>query len=323
LAPYIAGLVGIGAGALWERRAQLSWRIAAAATVALTGAWSFHLLSMASTWQPWVRWTIVAATVIAAVLVLVPRRSQSLTVVGVIAVLVTALLGPTVCSVQTVTVGHTGALPSAGPSVSSGGGQGGPGGQGGQGGPGGQGGQGGPGGRGGFGGGNTGTGNGTSSGHNSSSGSAPGTSNMPGGGQARTGESAAAGGAPGGVGGMGGGASILGGSTAVSKALQTALSEDADEFTWVAATVGSSNAATYQLATGEPVMAIGGYNGTDPAPTLAQFQQDVADGEIHWFIPGTASSSSTAAAKITEWVESHYTATTIGGTTLYDLSSSS
>lgn len=121
----------------------------------------------------------------------------------------------------------------------------------------------------------------------------------------------------------GGGASILGGSTAVSEALQSALSKDAVEFTWVAATVGSNSAATYQLATGDPVMAIGGYNGTDPVPTLAQFQQDVADGKIHWFIPGTPSSSSTAAARITEWVESHYTASTIGGTTVYDLSSSS
>ena len=31
-------------------------------------------------------------------------------------------------------------------------------------------------------------------------------------------------------------------------------------------------------------MAIGGFNGSDPSPTLAEFQQHVADGEIHWFI---------------------------------------
>ena len=31
-------------------------------------------------------------------------------------------------------------------------------------------------------------------------------------------------------------------------------------------------------------MAIGGFNGSDPSPTLAQFQQYVADGDIHWFI---------------------------------------
>ena len=31
-------------------------------------------------------------------------------------------------------------------------------------------------------------------------------------------------------------------------------------------------------------MAIGGFNGSDPSPTLAQFQAYVADGDIHWFI---------------------------------------
>ena len=33
-------------------------------------------------------------------------------------------------------------------------------------------------------------------------------------------------------------------------------------------------------------MAIGGFNGTDPWPTLAAFQQYVADGKIHYFIAG-------------------------------------
>ena len=33
-------------------------------------------------------------------------------------------------------------------------------------------------------------------------------------------------------------------------------------------------------------MAIGGFNGSDPSPTLAQFQEYVADGEIHYFIGG-------------------------------------
>ena len=33
-------------------------------------------------------------------------------------------------------------------------------------------------------------------------------------------------------------------------------------------------------------MAIGGFNGTDPSPTLAQFQQYVAEGKIHYFIGG-------------------------------------
>ena len=35
-------------------------------------------------------------------------------------------------------------------------------------------------------------------------------------------------------------------------------------------------------------MAIGGFNGTDPTPTLAQFEQYVRAGEIHYFIAGGA-----------------------------------
>ena len=61
---------------------------------------------------------------------------------------------------------------------------------------------------------------------------------------------------------------------------------DASQYRWVAATIGANAAAGYQLATNDAVMAIGGFNGTDPTPTLAQFQQYVADGDIHYFIGG-------------------------------------
>ena len=69
-------------------------------------------------------------------------------------------------------------------------------------------------------------------------------------------------------------------------ALTKLLQADAGRYTWAAATVNSNNAAGYQLASGEPVMAIGGFNGTDPAPTLAQFETDVSEGKIHYFIAG-------------------------------------
>jgi hypothetical protein len=75
-------------------------------------------------------------------------------------------------------------------------------------------------------------------------------------------------------------------------------------------------------------MAIGGFNGTDPSPTLAQFEKYVADGKVHYFIaggrgggPGGAGGSSRDASQITSWVESHYTAATVGGVTVYDLAS--
>ena len=77
-------------------------------------------------------------------------------------------------------------------------------------------------------------------------------------------------------------------------------------------------------------MPIGGFNGSDPSPTLAQFKAWVAAGRIHYFIASgrhggglvVAGSRPAAAPRppITSWVESHFTAKTVGGVTLYDLS---
>jgi 4-amino-4-deoxy-L-arabinose transferase-like glycosyltransferase len=104
------------------------------------------------------------------------------------------------------------------------------------------------------------------------------------------------------------------------------LQADADSYTWVAAAIGSNSASGFQLASDEPVMAIGGFNGSDPSPTLAQFKQYVADGQIHYFISGGSGmgggmgmGGSGSSSEITSWVQSNYTATTVDGVTLYDL----
>jgi hypothetical protein len=70
-------------------------------------------------------------------------------------------------------------------------------------------------------------------------------------------------------------------------------------------------------------MAIGGFNGTDPAPTLAQFQQDVAAGKIHYFLAGGQGVGGGAggSGSIATWVAAHFTARTVGGVTVYDLTS--
>jgi hypothetical protein len=112
-----------------------------------------------------------------------------------------------------------------------------------------------------------------------------------------------------------------------SAELTALLRDGASGHTWVAATVGSEAAAGYQLAAGAPVMALGGFNGTDPAPTLAQFRALVAGGAVHYFVgdPSSASISTTGnggsddAARIASWVAAHFRATTVGGTTVYDL----
>jgi 4-amino-4-deoxy-L-arabinose transferase-like glycosyltransferase len=105
--------------------------------------------------------------------------------------------------------------------------------------------------------------------------------------------------------------------------LVAALKTNAGNYEWVAATVNANSAAGYQLATGEPVMAIGGFNGSDPTPTLAQFEAFVSAGAIHYFLSGgggMGSGSGSTGGEIAAWVSQHFAATTIDGVTVYDLS---
>ena len=86
----------------------------------------------------------------------------------------------------------------------------------------------------------------------------------------------------------------------VSAAGLALLRDDTDDWTWTAAAVGH-RADDLQLAAGAPVMPIGGFAGHDPAPTLAEFQADVAAHRVHWFVAGPTSRHGPAAA-ITAWV---------------------
>jgi 4-amino-4-deoxy-L-arabinose transferase-like glycosyltransferase len=108
--------------------------------------------------------------------------------------------------------------------------------------------------------------------------------------------------------------------------LSATLSADAHDFAWAAAVVGSNNAAGYQLGSGAPVMAIGGFNGTDPSPTLEEFEGYVADKQIHYFIRGKMmlghwgrTTGSRESTDIGDWVETHYTPLTVDNVVLYDL----
>lgn len=132
---------------------------------------------------------------------------------------------------------------------------------------------------------------------------------------------------PGGVGGgrgggMGGGMGGLLSAPTPSAELVSLLQDGSGGYTWAAAAVGSNNAAGYQLGSGVPVMAVGGFNGTDPAPTLERFQQYVHEGRIHYFLGGMGMSGDTgsdAAEHIVAWVQENFTATTVDGVAVYDL----
>ncbi|WP_330355092.1 ArnT family glycosyltransferase [Streptomyces chartreusis] len=329
LAPYIAPLIGMGAVLLWEKRDKAWASLTLAAAMTATAGWGYVLLNRSSDYLPWLKWVVLVGGLAAALgLIFASRLGRRLTL-GVVGLgLVAALAGPAAYTLTTVNEGHTGSIVTAGPAVA--GGRGGPGGGGGGmgGGPGGggmpgqnqqgrqgqqgqnqQGGNGFPGG-GGFGGGmpgqQNGNGNTQGQGQNQQGG-------MPGGG--RTGE--------GGMGGGGGAGGLLNGAS-VSDEAKALLEKNADDYTWAAAAIGAQNAASYQLSTGDPVMAIGGFNGTDPSPTLAEFKKYVADGRIHYFIAsgsggGMGGSSSGSSSQISSWVQENFESVTVDGSTFYDL----
>jgi 4-amino-4-deoxy-L-arabinose transferase-like glycosyltransferase len=331
LAPPLGALVGIGTMGLWQRRATWVGRIGLAAGLAATVVWSYILLGRTSGWFPALRpfVAVVGALGVVAILALpLLRKVPKLAIIAVATLgFGAALAAPLFSTIATAATPHSGAIPSVTPTAS--GGFGGPGG--GFGGAG----------AGGFpGGARRAFGGGTQGGFPGAGGA--GAGGFPGAGQgfrrgAGTGTGGFAGGAPsfgGGGGGFGrrvgaggaagGGAGFLNSSTS-NAALNKALQADASKYTWAAATVNSNNAAGYQLGSGEPIMAIGGFNGTDPAPTLAQFEKDVAEGKIHYYIAsggggfGGGGAGSGDASQITSWVESHFTAQTIGGVTVYNL----
>jgi 4-amino-4-deoxy-L-arabinose transferase-like glycosyltransferase len=287
LAPAIGALVGIGAGFLWRRRHDPAARVVLAMALGATAVCAFELLQRTPDWQPWLAPAIlISALVVSCALLVGPwlsgRAGRAIAALGV----VVALAGSASYAFATATTDHSGAIPSAGPSAAA------------------------------------------------TVGFAPfGRFGPPGGtgrggGFPRTFRGGGASGFPGaGPGGAGG---LLNGSTPTAELTQM-LQQNADSYTWVAATVGSNSASGYQIATGDPVMSIGGFNGTDPAPTLAQFKAYVAAGRIHYYIAtggrgrgfaggafgsgGTVSTSS----QISSWVESNFRATTVGGITIYDL----
>jgi 4-amino-4-deoxy-L-arabinose transferase-like glycosyltransferase len=343
LAPAIGALVGIGAVQLWRvrdgwRRHEGSWfgRGWLAAGVAVTAGWSYVLLDRTPDWNPWLRVVILAAGLGAMVLLLAGRWLASvasaawartaLVVAPASLALIAALAGPLAYSLNTVATSHAGALPTAGPAVTA---FGGPGGFGAPGRFGAGGGFGRGRGFGGTGGGGFGAGGGGFGGTGGTGSAGTGTGGFggttgPGSAGTGTGGSGGSfrGGFPGGRGGFGGRGGGLGGNTQVSGALTALLRDGASGYRWAAATESSDSAAPLQLASGEPVMAIGGFNGTDPAPTLAQFERYVADHEIHYFIGANGDSfggGSGDAGQITAWVRAHFSARTVGGETVYNL----
>ncbi len=331
LAPAIGALVGIAATQLWQHRNRIDARLLLAAGVAVSTFWAVRLLDRSPNWHPELRTIVIVTGIASAAVMLLVNRIPRQSAVAIVAVALVAILaGPAAYAAQTATTAHSGALPTAGPAVANGGfGGRGPGRFPGGGPP-----------------------NGAATGGNPPVGNSTGGFGQFGGTRSRSNRGFPNGNFPGGFPGTGsnggfpgntasggtraipnGGAGVrnfgggsLGGlldSRTPNAALVWLLEQNSDHFTWVSAIVGANNSAGVQLATGDPVMAIGGFNGTDPAPSLEQFQQYVQEGKIHYFIAsggfGGPGGESGTSGQIASWVEQNFSAQTVGGSTVYDL----
>ena len=333
LTPAVAIMAAICLQGLWELRHHTAAKITGALLVALSSVWAFSLVQQ-SGWQTWLAYVIVVAGTGSAALGLIcallghgesasaevartSRRGMRLAVAIALVTLMTAPIAWTGC---TIAEGHHGSIVTAGPSASEMGGM--------------------PG--------NPGNGddNGDASTDNAQSDAAPDSaaasdsadptsqstpnandanSNQPNTSQPGNAQSAAPESGSNAQGGPGSG-SLLSGSS--NEAVTNLLKENANGYRWAAATTGSQNAASYQLASELPVMAIGGFNGSDPAPTLDQFKSFVEEGLVRYYISGNdmgggQMGGSDAASEIAEWVSANFEAQTINGVTVYDLSAGS
>ncbi|MFJ4831629.1 ArnT family glycosyltransferase [Streptomyces sp. NPDC088747] len=352
LAPGIAALCG-GGGVLLLRafRADRRWAWVLPVALAVTGIWAVVLLRRATGWNTWL-WpaiAVVMALAIAGLLLFRSGHRTRLLAASVAAAIVAAVAGPAAYAAS-VPAGTTGGMgggtnPTAGPSTGGGGFGGGGGGRagggamaggelpgGGQAGQGGQSGQAGgagtppsgmpsgaPGGTapGGQQDGGTGTPP-SGAGETGGTGEAGGTTGQPGGGF---------GGGGGMGGGMGGGG--MGGET--SDELISYLKKNQDGAEWLLAVSSSQTAASLILSSGEPVISMWGWSGTDKAMTLARLKELVKNGELHYIQLGGGGGGgmgggSTLSSEVTAWVQKNATAveaSEYGGTSTSTSSSGS
>jgi 4-amino-4-deoxy-L-arabinose transferase-like glycosyltransferase len=341
LAPGIAALCG-GGGVMLLRafRADRRWVWVLPLGLGVTGVWAIVLLRRAAGWNSWLWPTIavVMALAIAGLLAFRSGRRVRLLAVSVAAAVVAGVAGPAAYawSVPSGSGGGMGGTnPTAGPTT--GGGMGGPGGGGG-------------GGRGGF----PGGANGEGPGGRSQDGTGSGSGTLPGGGEtgqaAPDGTDAPGGtpangtvpegGAPGGTppngtgpygdtgagdtgadgnagtdgagGGMAGG--MAGGTGGASTELVAYLKKHQDGAKWLLAVSGSQSAAQLILSSGEPVISMWGWSGSDNAMTLARLKELVKKGELHYVQIGGGmggggmGGGSGTSSGVTQWVQEHGTA---------------
>lgn len=299
LAPAIAALVGIGAIELWRGRAHWPARIVLAAAILGTSIWSAVLLGRDATWLPWLRLAITALGVLAGAAILLRLdalgTSGRFRRAGAAAVVVISLLagglGTAAWTLATAASAQSGSIPTSGPAGSSAGG---------------------------FGNRAAAFGGSRADGRDADpADAAAGTGGL----DPSSGLDGAAG--PGGADGGGGAGGSGGPGEGTADSAVTALLK-ATTTKWSAIVSGASQAASLELATKTNVIALGGWNGGDPYPTLAQFQDKVSKGEISYFIEGSGMGGGGMGGRggnseVAAWVQANFQARTVGNSTVYQL----
>jgi 4-amino-4-deoxy-L-arabinose transferase-like glycosyltransferase len=251
IAPPVAGLAAAGVVAMAaDARRRLGAAALLAASVGLTGWLGFTVLGDAPGFVPWLRWVVLGAGVAAGLAVLaVHLRRPRIRRAGVVAVLAAAIAvlgGPSAYAIATLGRGQSGSDPTAGP-LTTGRGQ---------------------------------AGAGPLGFALSGGGRGGGFGALFGRREALPGVPAARGSAGFGRGGPG-----LGGGAADPQLVKY-LESHRDGAEYLVAATGSQVAGPIQLASGAPVITMGGFMGADPAPTVAALAGLVREGKLHYVLLG-------------------------------------
>jgi 4-amino-4-deoxy-L-arabinose transferase-like glycosyltransferase len=327
LAPAVAVLAAGALTTLWNlSRQSTAWSVALALTLIGTSVLAAALLGRVGGFSSWLAPTAVSLAAVAGASLLLARLNWAqanasmkrwLTVGAATAGLIAVLAGPGSYALATVGKTLNGSNPLAGPASASSGFAGGPAG-------------GMPGGRGQF---HPGSGAGRGGrppGAPPSGelfGGGPASANQGGGGaaSARGGAASSAGaradGLPSGLG-RPGAASGGGQGANVSKALVKYLEANQGNARYLVAAVGSSTAGSIALQSGRDVVNMGGFMGSDPAPSLAKLKHLISTGQLRYVLLGSGQGSggmggpggnSTLTQERESWIKSHGTITKVTG----------
>ncbi len=316
LAPGVAALAAIGAIELWadyQRPGWQGWLLPAALVV--TGAVQAFILASFPTYATWLTPIVLGASLLAAALLIARRvvvmrastlaegltaedlapdssamrwlRAPALPRVALSVALAALLIAPMVWSGYSVFQGTAGSLPHAGPTATTAS----------------------------FG------GSGATAFGGPRGGGFPGGAgefSPPAGFTSGAGEfdppAGFTGGAPSGAASFGG----RPGGESASSALIRYLEAHQGTAKYLVATVSANQAAPIILATGKPVMALGGFTGSDPILTVAQLQTLVREGQIRYFLLGGGGGGGNSAVE--QWVTSNCSTVTdsaAGSSSLY------